>query len=244
MPHKRAPIDLLNQAHLVISLYGKEKEAWKKERLLTLKLLLQTENTYKEVAAIVGRADSRVREWTRLYREGGVEGLLTRGNGGGRKGRTTPEIKEAIIEKLREGQFRTAKQFKKWLEEEHDLSLSVKGVYYQLGKLGGRLKVPRPSHLKKDEAKVEAFRNGLAEKLNEFEIPSGKKVKLWIYDEMRYGLHPLLRKMWSLVGHRVVAPVNRRFEWGYLFGAIEISTGKSEFFHTDGVTKEFDRAFR
>lgn len=60
---------------------------------------------------------------------------------------------------------------------------------------------------------------------------------------MRYGLHPLLRKMWSLKGHRVTAPVKRRFEWGYLFCAIEVEQGASEFFYVDGVLKEFDHQF-
>ena len=45
-------------------------------------------------------------------------------------------------------------------------------------------------------------------------------------NQMRYGLHPLMRKMWSLIGTRVVAPVHRRFKWGYLFGAIEVSEGQ------------------
>jgi len=68
-------------------------------------------------------------------------------------------------------------------------------------------------------------------------------VKLWVYDEMRYGLHPLLRKMWSIKGHRVVAPMNRRYDWGYLFGAIEVGGPGSEFLYTDGINKEFDRNF-
>lgn len=49
--------------------------------------------------------------------------------------------------------------------------------------------------------------------MKEFNLPNDKKVKRWIYDEMRYGLHPLLRKMWSLVRRRVIAPVNLRFQW-------------------------------
>ena len=60
---------------------------------------------------------------------------------------------------------------------------------------------------------------------------------------MRYGLHPLLRKMWSLIGKRVIAPVNRRFKWGYLFGAIEVEGSGSEFHYTDGLGKEADALF-
>ena len=155
----------------------------------------------------------------------------------------TQAAQEAMVEKLRQGAFRTAKQFQKWLKDEHQITLSQKGVYYHLGKLAGRLKEPRPSHTKKDEAKVIAFRETLAEKLVALDLPKEKEVRLWVYDEMRYGLHPLLRKMWSLIGTRVVAPVNRRFEWGYLFGALEVSSGQSEFLLTDRVLKVFDRAF-
>jgi len=69
---------------------------------------------------------------------------MTRGNGGGRKGRMTQPAKKAMVEQLRQGTFRTAKQFQTWLEDEHQITLSQKGVYYHLGKLAGRLKVPRP----------------------------------------------------------------------------------------------------
>lgn len=40
-----------------------------------------------------------------------------------------------------------------------------------------------------------------------------------------------------------MAPVNRRFEWEYLFGALEVSSGECEFLFTDQVLKVFDRAF-
>jgi len=62
-------------------------------------------------------------------------------------------------------------------------------------------------------------------------------------NQMRYGLHPLLRKMWSLIGTRVVAPVNRRFKWGYIFGAIEVDGKGSEFLYADGLSKSMDAAF-
>ena len=243
MARKRAQLDYRNEAGEVAKLFGKEKEVWKKERLQTLKLLLGTDQSYAQVAQIVGRHPSRVKQWAKMFREGGLSNLLTRGHGGGRKGCFTQAAREAMVAKLKEGRFRTAKQFQKWLEEDFQIKLSEKGVYYHLGKLGGRLKAPRPSHTKKDESKVIEFRENLAEKMKALNLPKEKEVRLWVYDEMRYGLHPLLRKMWSLIGTRVVAPVNRRFEWGYLFGALEVSNGQSEFLFTDRVLKVFDRAF-
>lgn len=243
MARKRGRLDLKNEAQEVASRFSKEKIIWKKERLQTLKLLLETELSYAEVAEIVGKDPSSVKKWARMFREGGLESLLIRGNGGGRKPMMPLEVEEKLVEQLKEGQFRTAGQIAHWLKKEHQLEYGKGSIYYVLGKLGGRLKVPRPSHLKKDDAKVEIFRTSLAEKLHALKLPKNKEMSLWVYDEMRYGLHPLLRKMWSLIGTRIVAPVNRRFKWGYLFGAIEVDGAGSEFLYTDGLGKEADALF-
>ena len=243
MAKKRARLDFKNEAPEVTSRFRKEKELWKKERLQTLKLLLETDQSYAQVAEIVGRHPSRVKLWAKLFREGGIQSLLTRGNGGGRKPKMTTEVQEALTQKLRTGVFRTAGQIEHWLKQDHQLEYGKGSIYYALGKLGGRLKVPRPSHLKKNENKGEDFRNTLAEQLKALKLPKNKELSLWVYDEMRYGLHPLLRKMWSLRGTRVVAPVNRRFEWGYLFGAIEVEGAGSEFLYTNGLGKEMDALF-
>lgn len=243
MAQKRGRLDFKNEADEVASLFVKEKELWKKERLQTLKLLLETSLSYAEVAEIVGKAPSSVKKWAAMFREGGLDQLLVRGNGGGRKPKMSAEVREALLEQLKDGRFRTAGQIQHWLAEEHKLQYGKGSIYYALGKLGGRLKVPRPSHEKKDETKVEVFRTTLAEQLHALELPKDREMSLWVYDEMRYGLHPLLRKMWSLIGTRVVAPVNRRFKWGYLFGAIEVEGAGSEFLYTDGLGKEADALF-
>ena len=88
----------------------KEKEQWKKERLQSIKLLLESEKWYAEVASIVGKHPSRIKEWAKVFRNDGLTGLLTRGNGGGRKPKMTKEIELQLVEKLRSGTFRTAGQ--------------------------------------------------------------------------------------------------------------------------------------
>lgn len=243
MARKRRRLDVKNESAEVLLLFKKEKLLWRKERLQTIKLLLETEKSYDEVAQIVGRHPSRVRKWADEFRAGGIDQLLTRGNGGGRKSLMPREVQDALTEKLRGGTFRTAGQIEQWLKDEHQLEYGKGSIYYMLGKLGGRLKVPRPSHEKKDPLKEVEFRTTLAEQLCELDLPKDKEMKLWVYDEMRYGLHPLLRKMWSLLGTRVIAPVNRRFKWGYVFGAIEVAGSGSEFLYTDGLGKEMDALF-
>jgi len=135
----------------------KEKTLWKKERLQTIKLLLETELSYDEVAEIVGRHSSRVRKWVAVFREGGIDLLLTRGNGGGRKSLMSEKVQEALIEKLQAGTFRTAGQIEQWLKDEHQLEYGKGSLYDMLGKLGGHLKLPRPSHEKKNSLKEIEF---------------------------------------------------------------------------------------
>ncbi len=61
--------------------------------------------------------------------------------------------------------------------------------------------------------------------------------------EVRYGLHPLLCKMWSHVGTRVGAPMQRRLDGDTLFGAFEMKGAGGVFHYTDRVGKEFDAEF-
>lgn len=243
MGSKRGKLDYNNEASEVSKRHRVEKVGWKKERLLALKLLLEGELDIAAVAHLVGRHRNSINDWIRLFRNGGIEALLTRGEGSGRKGKMTAEASVELTEKLKAGEFRTAGQAEAWLKEKHGIEFGTNSIYYQLGKLGGRLKVARPSHLKKDEEAASAFKVTLVEKMKGLELPAGCKVKLWVYDEMRYGLHPLVRRVWSLKGVRVVTPVERRFEWGYLFGAFEVGGGASEFLYSPTVNKEADVHF-
>lgn len=243
MARKRGKLDYNNEASEVIKRHRSETTGWKKERLLAIKLLLEGELGIEAVSNLVGRHRNSINDWIKLFRNGGIEALLKRGEGSGRKGKMTTEAKSELTEKLKVGEFRTAGQAQAWLKEKHQIEFGTNSIYYQLGKLGGRLKVARPSHLKKDEQAASAFKVTLAENMKELELPAGRRIKLWIYDEMRYGLHPLVRRVWSLKGVRVVTPVERRFEWGYVFGAFEVGGGASEFLYSPTVNKEADIHF-
>ena len=125
--------------------------------------MLEGELDIVAVARLVRRHRNSINDWIKLFRNGGVEALLKRGEDSGRKGKMTAEIKADLTEKLKAGEFRTAGQAEAWL------------------------KVASPSHLKKDEEAVSAFNITLAEKMKELELPTGRKIKLWVYDKMRYG---------------------------------------------------------
>ena len=58
MARKRGQLDFKNESDQVVSLFRKEKELWKKERLQAIKLLLETELSYEKVADAVGKDPS------------------------------------------------------------------------------------------------------------------------------------------------------------------------------------------
>jgi transposase len=52
------------------------------------------------------------------------------------------------------------------------------------------------------------------------------KVELWCEDEHRLGLKPIIRKVWSPVGHRPPVKVHQRYEWTYLYAFARPNSGE------------------
>ena len=49
-------------------------------------------------------------------------------------------------------------------------------------------------------------------------------------DEHRLGLHPILKRVWAPRGERPQIAVYPRYEWLYLYGFVQPSTGKTDWF--------------
>ncbi len=45
---------------------------------------------------------------------------------------------------------------------------------------------------------------------------------LWVADEHRYGLIPVVRQCWTLRGVRPTVPYRTKYEWGYLYSVLEV----------------------
>ncbi len=45
---------------------------------------------------------------------------------------------------------------------------------------------------------------------------------LWVMDEMRFGLQPVTRRVWTLPEVEVLVSASPRYQWGYTCGALEI----------------------
>ena len=62
-------------------------------------------------------------------------------------------------------------------------------------------------------------------------------------DECRVGLHPFARRGWTLRGHRVVVPRQHCYEWEYVYGALEVVAGGSQFQFMPSVNLGFSQGF-
>ena len=243
MARPRAKLDTHNQAEEVTLRHKIEKVGWKRERLGVVRKALEGATIYG-LAEEFGRSHQTIQDWVNKYRVGGIEELLTKRKGNGPKSRLKPEVKEALEKELEDGKHRTAKQVWAWLDQNFDMSdYKPSSIYNILGKCGGRLKVPRPYNPKKDPVKEQEFRDTLAEKMEALCLPPNRPVRLWVYDEMRYGLHPLTRKVWCKRGVRAVTSSRRRYKNCYVYGALQVGGSGAEFLMTTNVDKDWDRIF-
>ena len=215
-----------------------------KERLQVVIWATSGQHTLAELALLAGRARSTIQVWLDDFTEGGVARLLERE---APPGKPSPVAKAKVQTQLqaglKSGQWRTAGQVAAWLKETHGIQRATKSLYYWLEKVGGALRVPRPCHVKQNPAAMAAFRAELEQNLEKLNLPKDRAVKIWVADEARFGLHTQSRRCWALRGHRVVLAQEQRYEWEYVYGAVEVVEGLAEFQFLPAVSLELSCGF-
>jgi transposase len=214
------------------------------QRLLAMRLAASGQFTAAQIAEQIGISRRRFFHWVNALKAGGVAGLLERAHGGGAPPQVAGTVLTQLQAGLQAGRWKRAKEIQQWLRQQHQTQLSLKGVYYWLGKLGGVLKVPRKTHAQKDAAASAEFQRTLCAQLKSLNVAGGKRVRVWVADEHRYGLIPVVRRCWSLRGLRPTAPYRTKYEWGYLYSALEVDGDHAaEFLCLPGVSLAMSRLF-
>ena len=237
MARIRQKLDLLGQADRVVALLKTEPPGWRRECLLAVQLGLQGEQSLDQIAVATGRARSTIQSWFDAYRTGGVEVLLKdgRADNAGAPSKLTAAVKAELAAGLKTGRWRTVPQMRAWLKTTHRVVMALSSLYNHLGKAGARLRVPRPSHVQNDPAAATQFRETLPAQLTALNLPKGRPVRVWMQDEMRYGLHGFTRRVWGLPGHRPVAQTQQVYQWGYLYGAVGVGLTRTQFLLAESV---------
>ena len=149
-----------------------------KERLIVARMAMSGQHTLAIMAQTVGRARSCIQTWLERFEKHGVDGLLQRLSAPGAEPSLNAAVQAELVEKLRTGAWRTGEEMRRWLRVSHGIDLGLGGCYYWMGKSGGRLKTPRPSHHRQAPGAVENFKmQGWEESLASLDFPAGKPVR-------------------------------------------------------------------
>lgn len=223
--------------------YEASHEHHDRERLLAIRLAYQGKHTLEQIGSILKRGRATIARWLKAYHEGGIEKLLHRGHGGGPSASLSQADQEALIEKLFSGCWKRARDIQIWLQEERGIDMKLSGVYYWLYKLRGSWKVPRPKHKEQDPEAVEQFKREIVSRLEALNVPVDRDVHVWVEDEHRYGLISVLRRCWTIKGHRVTVPHQDKYQWGYVYAAADIVTANTQFLYTPTVSLDWSHEF-
>lgn len=225
--------------------WGEVQPDWARRRLLVVRLMAQHELNAAEIMRVAGVSRQTVFTYRDKVVAGGVAGLLRRDWKGARKPAVRGAVATEFARRLAAGQFRQARDAQAWIKKRTRKNLSESGVRKVLRRLGGKLKVPRKSHAKKDQAKADAFKRELPALLTAAIGPTPTSpVRLWVLDEHRYGLLPVIRRVWARRGVRVHAPYATQYKWGYLHEALEVDgENRVELLFTPAIDRDIHAVF-
>ena len=249
MARPRSKLDRLNQHELVTARLKTEPSGIYRERLLAINHGLANDKTLDEIAQLAGRSRATIQTWFDRYREGGVDGLCSRSKVKvGRKHGLQGNAEKELRKKLAKGSFRTAEQARDWLCQQFGIERSTATVRRWMGKFGARLKVVRPRHPQSCEQKRFEFRHQMArqvfETLKENTLDfRDRPLRLWVADEARFGLQPSHRRAWVTQGVRAHKNSRCRYDWQYIWAALQIGGGGSEFLYTNKADQDLSGKF-
>jgi len=136
---KKLKLGLPEVAAVIDARHSAERDPWKKNRLLLLKLAARGEHTSEEVSDLCGITRGHLFRLIGMVRKGGIEALLERDKPGPKEGsrRGLGEAARKELEaKLAAGEFVTVVQAQRWLEEKHGIKRPYQTVWGWLKKSG------------------------------------------------------------------------------------------------------------
>ena len=198
-------------------------------------LIAQGHST-QQAAAVVGmHRRSTLRIVVRYNARGGEGTLDARRTNPGRPATLTDQEQGKLLEALRgrapDGGLWTGPKVAEWIRQETGFDGGKNFGWQTLKRLGARLVHPRRRHQKAaDEDDQEAWKDGLARRLERERrdaILVGRQVEVWVEDEARLGLKPILRRVWVVGPERPLARTWHKYEWLYVVAFVHPSSGRT-----------------
>ena len=219
----------------------KASTGFQKQRLTALYLIRTNQATTRtQVADLIGVNRKTIGHWLATYEAEGLNALLVRRYATGRPPLLCCEQQAILRAALSSPEgFSSYGQIQSFIASTFDVQMSYKAVYSMVhDKWGAKLKVPRKSHKKKDDAAGEAFVSNFCSTVESTiskHSASFDKVRLFCQDESRFGILPVCHRRVTLPGIKPIAQIAYSYESVYLYGAVEPRTGKSVFLPLPGL---------
>ena len=125
-------------------------------RRLTALLGLDDGSSQEAVARFLGVTARTIRDWIRIYRKSGLDGLCVIAHEG-RKCALTDVQLESLYEQVKAGNFRSAKQARKWIADNFGVKYSESATKELLRRLGATYHRTTPFLFKADPDKQKNF---------------------------------------------------------------------------------------
>ncbi len=120
--------------------------------------LLRGGRPLQEVATLIGVAYRTVQTWVAWYRQGGLEDVTRRRQGGGAPAKLTGEQMNALKAQADTGAFRTRWDAIQWVREQYGVVYTSGGMREVFLRLRLKKKVPRPQNPKASVADQTAWK--------------------------------------------------------------------------------------
>lgn len=159
---KRAEIHIKEDIDYLKSLRKKEKNHRLKTRILSL--ILTKENRFArrlDLADYLGIGIATLDRWTKVYKESGLDPMLTISNGGARRNSVPTEVHEGLARKVYDpsNPFLGYSDAVSWVARNYGIVIQYNTLRtYLIRHFKTKLKTPRKSHYKKDGQAIEAFK--------------------------------------------------------------------------------------
>lgn len=160
------------------------------------------------LAVIIGRGESTIHRWLKLYKRGGLSLLLEEPPKTGRPKKIDIETVAQIQQELSDPQgFVSYREIQLWLLTCQDLEINYSTIYKIVRyELQSKLKIPRPTHEKQAVGVVEAFQKFLPQRLKGIiqdlraKRLDNREIAYWCQDETRIGFRSESGKTITLKG--------------------------------------------
>jgi transposase len=252
---KTLKLEIKETAEELRDLLKKETNAQIKEKLHALYLLKSgLVTTLGGLSEFLVRDRATIYRWFEKYKKSGLTGLLKLYKPAGRSLSIPPAALEKLTSKLAEPEgFKSYGEIQLWLKSECGVEVDYHAVYRTVRyKLKAKLKVPRPSSIKKDDEESELFKTNLPNLINlaftlwswrEGEFRPPMKVRYWCQDEARLGLKTITGRQITLTGVKPVGKVQWIRKAFYLYGLFEPASGESFFYEFSTVDTDCFQIF-